>query len=456
MLRTVEPAGVLIHACGLPGQGRADNVYPTNPNAIQVSRERWLVVYEIRGLRGTDDQRSVACQLRAGAVDGPVLREMLLAEGISDWEPLDDGKKYERQHGSPVAFGVPRGATVNGRAAPHGNVFVIKWRRNARVFDRDGGFLCSHNKFPELWDRTMRCEWMQVRLNDAEDDLEVIAPARMLRQRGYEQGEAHCALGSGPMNQTFVQPAPLNTDCTEWADVCHSAGMGEGRSGQIFATRFRFNAELGLYEWVETGPPIGPEHGGLGEASLAPYNGSWVIAARTRQPGPIAWMRTDDPFARQTPAVAWTDDVYHNGPISVFRCADGGLRLFTGDKNVSPHANGRNPLYCWEINPDNGFRASRRRVVLDTLEAGLPFPIIHEQQCSPIVDYAKVFPHAGGDAQIVACRVRTNGLLACDPDYYTRLHRPTAAEIDASAVYYFRLRYDAEHPAQWRFANPSA
>ena len=89
-------------------------------------------VVESRGLTplsrrdGVDDDRSIVYQLRSGAPDGPVVKEGFLARSINDWEPLGDGKKYVRQFGHPVAFGVPKGALIGGKPAAHGNVFVAK------------------------------------------------------------------------------------------------------------------------------------------------------------------------------------------------------------------------------------------------------------------------------------------------------------------------------------------
>jgi hypothetical protein len=44
--------------------------------------------------------------------------------------------------------------------------------------------------------------------------------------------------------------------------------------------------------------------------------------------------------------------------MTVFRCAYGLVRLFTGDPALSPTRNGRDALYCWNVQVDEGFKAT--------------------------------------------------------------------------------------------------
>src|SRR2546423_583313 len=66
-IESVERQGVLIRECTLPGETLKDDVVPRHANAIQVSRQRWLVVYSTHGFRGVDDERSIVYQLRQDA-----------------------------------------------------------------------------------------------------------------------------------------------------------------------------------------------------------------------------------------------------------------------------------------------------------------------------------------------------------------------------------------------------
>ena len=52
MINGVESKGFYIENCGLPGEGKSDERVPAQHNTIQLSRNRWFVVYETRGFRG--------------------------------------------------------------------------------------------------------------------------------------------------------------------------------------------------------------------------------------------------------------------------------------------------------------------------------------------------------------------------------------------------------------------
>ena len=183
MIERIEPLGRLIADCPFPGETRADDVWPAHPNAIQVSKDRFLVVYATRGYRGGDDDLSIVYQLRAGALDGPVLAERMVASTRNDWEPFGDSAHYVLQNGHPAAFGVPRGALIGGKPAPNANLFVIKWHYLARYLDPDTGILVSNHDTPGLMERTLRVGWTQLRLNDAADDLEIVYGPPSVRRR---------------------------------------------------------------------------------------------------------------------------------------------------------------------------------------------------------------------------------------------------------------------------------
>src|SRR6185295_4084525 len=138
---SIEPLGPVLTDCTLPGERRADDVVPAHPNGLQVSRDRWLIVYGTRGFRGVDDDRSTVYQLRKDGPLGPVIREGFLCRTRDDWDPQEQGKAFSRQAGHAVAFGVPKGATIDGKAAPNANVFVAKWYVHARLLDKTRNYL---------------------------------------------------------------------------------------------------------------------------------------------------------------------------------------------------------------------------------------------------------------------------------------------------------------------------
>jgi hypothetical protein len=275
---------------------------------------------------------------------------------------------------------------------------------------------------------------MQVRLNDREDDIEIVQPPTPLRPP---------ARGWTSMNQTFVQAVPFNRAATEWADVNHFDG------GRIAALKYRFGSQSGRYECVAIGPFAGGGEQGLFEASLVSHHHGWIIAARkafaNREPG-VAWIHTDDPFAAMPePVCPLVPPSY--APVTMFRCADGVVRLFTGDPTVvEPPRGGRNPLFCWDIDPDRGFAASHRRVVFDTYSAGLPL----RPECGPVVDMCKLLPHTGGNQQYLAWRVRPKAIT-----YPANTKTvANAVEKQAAGIFHAVITYDRADPGPWTFGGP--
>ena len=289
--------GLLVSECTLPGETHDDDVYAAHPNGIQVSRDRWLILYATRGMDGWDSDRSVVYQLRRDAPDGPIIKEAMLGAGIGDWDPLADGNLCFKQHGHPAAFGVPKGALIHGQPAPHGNLFVIKWRIVGMAIDPQTGRII----YDEELDRTTQdVEWMQIRLNESEDDIEVVAPPASMRKKGYESGPEQCPQTKDVvrMNATFVQAVPFNVDCTEWADCNHCNPYG------VAAFKYRYNPQRDLYEWVETGPYLFESSAGryIFEASWrgGVMNGSSEPGSMTTD-APRAWSGYE-PMTHSPPA----------------------------------------------------------------------------------------------------------------------------------------------------------
>lgn len=440
MIASIEHRGVLIHEVKLAGHTRADDVFPAHPNGIQVSRNRFMLVFATRGWRGVDDDLSACYQLREGSYDGPILKEGIFESTRNDWDPLENGTLCVKQHGHPVGFGLPKGALIRGKPASHANLFAVKWRRNGRFIDPKSGFMLKASvTSPRLDAGTAVVEWLQFRLNEAEDDIEIVQPMQLLRQKGFGTGYAFCGVNARFMCQSFVQPAPLNEDCTEWIDCNH---FDEGRLAML---RYQFNPERGIYEWVQTGPLFG---GDLSEANVSPCRGAWVLGARVGQSshaptgGPVAWARLDDPFG-QTPELVYPPEPRTKAPVTAYRCPDGVLRLLTGDRTISPYGGARNPLYLWDIDPDQGFAASNRQVVFDTKAAGLPF----RDASGGVVDMAKILPHAGGSTQFLVHRVRS---VSINDPARTGM-AINAEEKNACAIYYARIHYTEALPGCWQF-----
>ena len=441
-IESIQHLGEFIRECTLPGETRKDDVVPRHANAIQLSATRWLVIYSTHGYRGVDDERSIIYQVRCDAPDGAVLKEGFFARGQTGWlppgvKPPPEGKTFYNQHGHMVAFGVPKGALIDGRTPPHANLFVAKWRVLGRVLDLKTGFLDKDAANPELAAASRAVEWVQFRLNDREDDIEILQPVARLRQRGFETGPAFCSGKVEWMNQSFCPPVPATRDCTTWADANHFDG------DRVAALKYQFNVETKRYEWIEMGPLLGTPRKRFFEASLVHLPEGWIVAGRGE--GDVGWSRADDPWASWAPLV-FTKDPRVNAPLTVFRCADGIVRLFTGDPAVSPTRNGRDPLYCWDVQPNRGFAATNRREIFSSTTGKLPI----RAAAAPKLDFCELFP-LHGRSQLIVHGVSTR---AFNHAYPGRPGIPiqNAAEKNACGLSYARLTYRQAPPALWQFA----
>jgi len=447
-IERIEHRGRLIEECSLPGETHADGVVPRHANGLQLSRDRWLIVYSTHGYRGVDDERSIVYQVRRDAPDGVVLKEGFLSRGREDWFPPDfdravltPDQTVVKQHGHMVPFGVPRGAVVRGATPPHAGLFVVKWRTAGRILNRSTNYLEHRKAGPGDGRIGQGVEWVQFRLNESGDDLDIVRTVESLRQTGYADGPKFCAAPDVAwMNQSYVPAVPLNTDATEWADVNHFDG------GRIAAMKYRYEPTKDAYEWTTIGPRLRPTDGDVHEAGLSYFNNAWIISARRQGDPGVAWFRTTDPFSDVPPAVLPAEPK-SNAPLAVFVCADGVPRLFTGDPTVSPHRNGRDPLYCWDVDAKAGFACTNRRVLFDSVAAGLPM----RRAVAPKIDFCELFPHHER-TQLIVHGVSMRGY---DFPYVDRTDIPAVDEIEkaAAGVYYAQITYRNTPPPRWHFAD---
>ncbi len=451
-IESIEHKGMLVYECSIPGETRKDDVFPAHPNGIQVSKYRWLLIYATRSFRGNDDDKSIIYQLRENAPDGRLIKEGMLAQSITNWEVpgYESNLPIKREHRTPIAYGVPKGARIKGKPAPNANVFVIKWSTVGRTFDPEKNYVEGTSPDPELVRRTKYPEWVQVKLNDAEDDLEFLQEAEEMRQKGYQTGAAICDREDG--GQACVckkQAMPYNSDCTAWVDCI---GFGGNR---FAAMKNVFNPESGLYEWVETGPYLfDSEEKRVNETHIARSGSGWVTASRTDYcvnhvwyGRGIAWKYMEDPFAEPGPTVYPVEPGVRS-PVSLYNGPDGVVRYFAGEGSVTPYKNERDPLYCWNIDPSNGFACSHRRIIYDTVEAGLPI----RREAMPKVDMCKLLPHSGGNVQYLLHRVSVSSM------FHEHIHgKPlpwvfppvNEDEKNCSGIYYAKITYKESYPAPW-------
>jgi hypothetical protein len=440
--------GPLVLDTATPGERKRDGIIPLHPAVLRASRRRWALFFATLEPGVWDGTRSVLWQLRDGAPDGPVLREGVVRSCIADWEPLGDGARFSRRCGTPVAFGVPKGACRQGRPLPSANRFVLRWYvlgfplEEGRAVSPFGGPCARlHPEAKGIAARTLRVEWMQFRLNDAEDDLEATLPPQPMRERGCDDGDAFSSLGAGRSHVLGITaPVASNPEATEWLGFDTFAPWREMHS-EVAAVGFRYDPAAGLYEWSRTGPAIRLGDGArIGEACALRLPSGWAAATRDfGVDGRTRWLLFDDPFSKPgRTALAPPDEGPREGPRTAYVCADGVLRLFGNDN--AWRTRGRDVLYAWEVDPSS-FALSRRRIVFSPREAGLPFS-------RPFADMAKLCPPEA-DGQRVAFRCLTHPQVSRhDPSLV-----PTEEENRVAGIYQAPVELAGAPSPEWEFAG---
>jgi hypothetical protein len=439
----------LIVDTSIAGETKADGVVPAHPGggALRVSEDKWIIFFATLDTRGWDANRSIIYQLRRGAPDGKLIVEGAIERCRDNWQPLEPDMKLFKSCGMPIAFGVPKGAIINNQPAVNANRFVVKWYRWAHM--PGDGRLMHPNHHSANWprglsvrDHTLRIEWMQFRLRDDELDIDVLAEPTMLRQRGYESGDAFCELGPNYFtNHAMVPPSPTDDSHMHWLD-CHTFvpyGNGPVEHGSIATVRFSFNIARDRYEWTRTGPLTHVPGRVIGEASVVRRDDHWLIAARSfTHDGATCWFKTSDPFAPlPEPAITPTAPP----PRTVFRSGSGAVWLFG---NAPSPRGDRRRLCAWRLD-EQRMRLTDETIVADAKQLGLPM-------YRPMLDMAKLCPPIPGRSdELLLFRAITRRQTA-DQDLD---HDISEAEQAQAGIYAARLDlgHDASDP--WRF-EPNA
>jgi len=449
-IKEIIPRGQLFPECSLSGEGKADGAQPAHASGLQLSKDRFILFYSTRGFRGRDDEWSSVYQIRADSWTGRILKEGYISQTSNEWDALGDGRKFVFQNGHATGFGVPKGAIVDGRRVSNENHFVAMWRIVARVRNPETGHVYWESADEDSYRRTTDCLWMQFRLNDAEDDIEILQTARKLRQSGYEESGQICADPSlKVICKGFVPAVPMNPDHTEWVDMNSTNGDGDceiqftKKTGRVVPFKYRWNISKKLYEWVDTGTPLGPD---LFEGAIAPWNGGYVIASRMvghNELNVVTWCRTDDPFQNSAKIIKRHDQP-NWCPFTLFTGPDGRLYRLGGCSERSYFKYGRDPLFMVRIDPERDFEAIEHRKVFSAIRTpDLEFSKV------PTVDFGKMLPHLGGTEQTVVHRVHSTAVWA-NPEEPYQLQK---IDILNSGIYYETIRYKEPQPPMWQFTN---
>lgn len=430
MIRRIDYQGVLIPESRTPGEGSADGMTPNYAQGMQVSKHRWLLLFDTVDCRGRDCWRAIFYQLRDGAPNGPVIKEDILVP--MDVVKTSEDVEWVRSHGQPAVFGVPKGALLEGSVPDHTNVFAITWfgllaeRRDEnlqRVQAQEGLDPGLLNPGHEI---------MHVRLNDDEDDIEIIAQRRPMCP----------ADGSKVHGHGWAQPVPDDAQCRTWLDSFSGRGDERDRviGSRVAAIGHTWNASRREYEWVRTGPFEEVKEGlRVSETNLVKLGEKdYVLAVRSfNQGGHTYWYRANDPFAGWG---VYTEALDTVGQRYAFRCADDVLRVFLNRQDMTPYGDRRNPLYAFDVDPD-GFLYTQRHTVMDSRQIGLPLT-------EPFLDHVHLFEPMG-DRQLLTVRTITRRQVWRDDDGVP----PSQEEMDAAGIHYVEIVYDRPCPPRWIFAG---
>jgi hypothetical protein len=344
---------------------------------------------------------------------------------------------------------VPKGALLKGKRMPNENVFVLKWSRRT-LLERDGRLL-TPELHDDLWPeghtyvrRLYRTKWLQFRLNDKEDDIEIIRPKGPLSQKGYESGEAFCSLGPGYFqNHAMTPPVPEDASCTTWmaCDTFDSAPGDKYIHGTITPVAFTWNTETGLYEWTRTGSIHSIEGQMIGEASISRFGDSWIVAARCyKTSASTAWYRSDDLFAGLGEPVIIEKGRRWQCPRHSYKCANGQLRIFLNNREWSPYFDRRNPLYAVDVDPVT-FEYTERQVVCDARIEGFPFD-------APCLDMSKLCPNQG-NRQLIHFRLVDRFMTSVED--FEGSDEARADMMAKAGIHYAEIVYEGDIPDPWDF-----
>jgi len=430
MINEIRYRGVLIPEAAVEGERSCDGMMPNYAQGMQGARDRWLVLFDTVDCHGRDCWRTIFYQIREGAPDGRVITEEVLVP-MDPIDVLPDGTELLRSNGQPSVFGVPKGALINGAVPDHANVFAVT--SFGCVVERKDGELQRVNQRPGLDSAVIEPyhEIMHVRLNDAEDDIEIISPRRRMQP----------ADGSVVHGHGWAQPIPDNAEHTVWLDSFSGRGDEADRviSHRVGAIRHTWNPGAREYEWTATGPIVEVKEGlRVSETNLVKLGeADYALAVRSfNQGGHTYWYRTSDPFAAWGEWIETPDTV---GQRYAFLCGDGVLRVFLNRQDITPYGDRRNPLYTFDVAPD-GFVYSNRRVVMDARELGLPLSV-------PFLDHVHLYEPIG-DRQIMSVRTITCAQVWRQDDSAN----PSPQEMEAAGIHYVEIVYDKPCKPRWQFA----
>ena len=182
------------------------------------------------------------------------LNTVHLFQPLGNLSSRDVGPQHILLHG--IAGGVvldhiQKGFRIRpgGEPLPNANHFVVKCYRHG--LPEANGTILPRERFKAVWPEgsdvkasILRVVWLQFRLNESENDIELLQDAGPLVQRGFEGADLPCEFAEGGMNHSMLPPKPVETGCEEWMEIDHFGG--NNRDARLAAV---------LYRHVVSAPP---------------------------------------------------------------------------------------------------------------------------------------------------------------------------------------------------------
>ncbi|MEI6493266.1 MAG: hypothetical protein WCO94_12015, partial [Verrucomicrobiota bacterium] len=99
-IESITPTQIrFVDECSLPGESRREGAHPAHGSGLQLSKDRFLLLFSTRGWRGVDDDLSVVYQLRRDRWDGDIIKEGFISQTSTEWVPPRIDRVCARQHG---------------------------------------------------------------------------------------------------------------------------------------------------------------------------------------------------------------------------------------------------------------------------------------------------------------------------------------------------------------------
>ena len=214
--------GPFITESDITGEKKADFATPNYATGMEVSKDRWLIIYDTVDARGCDFWRGIFCQIRAHQPDGEIINSGIIAPLETHHRPFGENYPCRKGYGNANILG----CSLQNENSPAAGVFAISYNSRTELWYQ--GTLVQYSPDACIWPQDVRAEdWKQAiaeigglrmikhyRFNPAKDDIDLIEGP--VPSPGRQDDNIHHDL-QGIVN--WGNPVALNDDATAWFEV---------------------------------------------------------------------------------------------------------------------------------------------------------------------------------------------------------------------------------------------